>query len=442
MKPITLDPSRKLASVLFAIAFMIFSSIQHISAQQVSTFTIPGWTSGVNPIFTGAGSNVISLQYGDSLTTSVAFDGSPTDGIGNDQDNIAFQSFSYSYTVYLTPNGSQFSAATSIPVGTHSVGATQSCSSGTMPPWTLSYDGVSAGDTNSFNKNIRDGIADCIAPGDYHVDIVLDSYAVNSVGSAALPLQLQWNGYANNSPVRALTEINAPSTNNTNDVALSPVSSYILSKVAFVHIAAPASCPPVTLSLPASIGTFASTASATVSASYSGHCDQNAFTYLWSNGETTATATDLHRGTHTVTVTSPCGATATASVTISLPTTQVASASTRVETLAPIAVAAHATGGEDNNKTKKTHTKAEAHMQLYPNPAKHNITFDFTTESAVSSTITIYDMMGNEVMKASNDTNAEAGNQKMEINIDSLPVGAYLYELNVGELVRGRFVKQ
>lgn len=441
MKPTTLDPSRKLASVILAIAFMNFSSFQHISAQQISTFTIPGWTSGVNPIFTGAGSNVISLQYGDSLTTSVAFDGSPTDGIGNDQDNIAFQSFSYSYTIYLTPNGASFSAATSIPVGTHSVGATQSCSSGTMPPWTLNYDGVPAGDTNSFNRNIRDGITDCTAAGDYQVDIVLDSYAVNSVGSAALPLQLQWNGYANNSPARALTEINAPSTDNTNDAPLSPVSSYILSKIAFVHIAAPASCPPVTLSLPASIGTFASTASATVTASYPGHCEQNAFTYLWSNGETTATATNLRRGTHTVTVTSPCGATATASVTISLPTSQVASAGTRVETLAPIAAAAHATS-EDNNKTKKTHTRVETRMQLYPNPAKHNITFDFTTESVVNSMITIYDMMGNEVLKTSNNSTAEAGNQKMEVNIDALPVGAYLYELNAGELVRGRFVKQ
>ena len=43
------------------------------------------------------------------------------------------------------------------------------------------------------------------------------------------------------------------------------------------------------------------------------------FTYLWSNGNTTATATGLKPGTYSVTVTDSCGGSATASVTITMP---------------------------------------------------------------------------------------------------------------------------
>ena len=435
MKLTTLNPSRKLASVLCAIVFVIFLPLQHLSAQQqVSTFSIPGWTPGTVPVFSGAGSNVIALQFGDSLTTSVAFEGSPTDGIGTDQDNIAFQSFSYTYTLYLTPAGGTFSSA-SIPVGTHSISALQSCSSGTMPPWSISYDAQTALDTNNVNMNIKDGITDCIAAGDYQVDLVLNSYAVNSTGPAALPVELQWNGYANN----GLTQLPTPSSSNTADVPLSPVSSYLLGQIAFVHVASPSTCPPVTLSLPGSIETLAITSSATVIASYPGHCDQNAFTYAWSDGETTATAVNLRRGTHAVTVTSPCGTSATASITISYPTVSHMTAINPHEFVEALISPEHATGPADN-QTKKAHAHVETQVQLYPNPAMHHITFNFATEST-NSKISIYDMLGNELMTATNTT-AEAGSQKMELNIDGLPAGVYLYELHSGESVRGKFVKQ
>jgi hypothetical protein len=422
---------------------MIFLLFQHISAQQVSTFTIPGWTPGTTPVFSGTSSNVINLNYGDSLNTSVAFAGTPTDGIGTDNDNIAFQSFSYSYTVYLTQAGGIFSTTSSIPVGTHSISAFQSCSSGTMPPWTISYDAQPTKDTNNLNMDIKDGIADCIAPGDYQVDIVFDSYSVNSVGPAALPIQLQWSGYANNSPARGLTQFNAPSTVNTTDVALNPVSSYLLSKIAFVHVDRPVSCPPVNLSLPRSIETFAQASSATVTASYPGHCEQNVFTYLWSNGETTATAVNLFRGTHTVTVTSPCGASASASITISYPTAPGMSAITapaKLEAASPSELAAASGHNKDKKASANASADVEAHLKLYPNPAKHNITFDFAIESDANSSVRIYDMLGNEMMTA--NANTEAGNQKMEVNLDELPAGVYLYELTSDKTFRGKFVKQ
>lgn len=439
MKLTTLNPSRKLTSALFAIILVALLPFQHLSAQQISTFTIPGWITGTAPVFSGTGSNVIDLRYGDSMTTSVAFSGTPTDGIGTDQDNIAFQSFSYSYTVYLTPSGSSFSTASSISLGTHTVSAYQSCSSGTMPPWTISYDAQPTVDTNNLNMNIKDAIADCITPGDYQVDVVFDSYALNSVGPAALPLQLQWNGYVNNSPARGLTEFLAPSTANTADVPLSPVNNYLLSKIAFVHIDRPASCPPVALSLPESIHTFAAVSSATVTATYPGHCAQNAFTYLWSNGETTATATNLSRGIHTVTVTSPCGASSTASIMISFPTApgmEVISSGATLEAAVPAARAMAPAGNK-----KKSIKAAETHIQLYPNPAKHYITFEFANEEAANSTVRIYDMLGNQVMSAANN-NPEAGNQKIEFNLDELPAGVYLYELNSEATLRGKFVKQ
>ena len=416
------------AMLLHLALLMIFTPLS--AQQQSSTFTMPGWISGITPVFTGTAANVITLSYGDSLLTSVAFSGTPTDGIGTDGDNIASQSFSYSYTVYLTPMGTAFSAA-SIAVGTHTVAAYQSCNSGTMPPWTIGYDNHSSRDTNELTMKIRDQIFECVPAGDYQVDIAIDSYSVNSVGPAALALELQWAAYANNSPARGLSQLNAPSAMNTISVPLSPMSIYMFSKVAFVHINQPATCPPIHLSLPATAETYLKT-SATAAASYPGHCPQNEFTYLWSNGETTATATNLTRGNYTVTVTSACGATATASINVSYPAAHIEALSTAQLEAAP--VAAHSQGPAQGKQYKDAVADAPAaHLGLYPNPAKHQITFDL---AASDYTVRILDMVGNEVIAAT------SGSARTEINIDALPSGVYLYELTSDHTFRGKFVKQ
>jgi len=351
-------------------------------------------------------------------------------------------SFSYSYTIYLTAIGDSFSTLSSIPVGTHTVNAFQSCSSGTVAPWTIGYDSQPTMDTNNVNINISDAVLDCVPQGSYQVDIVFETYAVNSVGPNVQAIQLTWSGYANSSSTTALTTLNAPSSANTQQVAISPVTDYLFGQVAFVQVNKPDSCPSLTLSMPALIELQSATASATVTASYPGYCPQNPFTYLWSNGETTATATNLSKGNYTVTVTAPCGNSATASVTISdlthietpylaLMTIDPRYSVTDIKTNITKADTEHQS---HRNAPEETNTP-EAHISLYPNPASHHISFDLGNGSVIRS-IRILDIIGNEIMLFN------AADHKADINIDALQAGAYLYEVVSDQTFRGKFVKQ
>jgi hypothetical protein len=448
MEAIKRNPFGKFASILFATFLFIFSPTLHLYAQQqLSTFTIAGWTPGTTPVYTGINSNVIDLTYGDNLNTTVAFIGSPNDGLGTDYDNIAYMSFSYSYTMYLTPAGNTFSTATSIPVGTHTISAYQSCSSGITPPWTLGCDAQSTVYTNKLDMHTADGINDCIPIGNYQVDIVFNNYSINSVGPNPSAIQLEWYGYADNSSVRGLSALAAPSTANNSGAILSPASSYILNQVAFVHVSSPTACPPLAISMPTSIHTFASVSSATVSASYPGQCVQNAFTYLWSDGETTATATGLHHGIYTVTVTAPCGNTATASVTISeitdpnMAPIAVVAAPQPIESAADHAIAAGNKTYKEANSIPEESSSPQATVNLYPNPAKQRITFDLKNMNS-AYTLRILDILGNEVMIPATGASAEAGYQKISVDLDLLPAGAYLYELVTDHTYRGKFIKQ
>ena len=447
MKPFTLNQGRKIASILVAFFLIVFSPLMSALAQQTSEFSIVGWTSGSTPIFSGINSNVIHLHYGDNITTAIAFSGEPSDGLLTDNDNVAFMSFSYTYSIYLTKFGQAFSTTSSILAGTHSISAFQTCNSGTVPPWTIGYDTQSTIDTNSLTMHIADNVRDCLPAGDYQVDIVLEKYSVNSVGPSPSPILLQWSGYINNS-ARVMSTLNAPSTDNSSDVPLHPSTSYMLSQVAFVHIAQPAICANLTLNLPHTIETFAPVVAATVVANYPGQCAQNTCSYIWSNGETTATATHLHKGnTYTVTVTAPCGNTATASITISnIMSSNVANikASLKQE-IAPMRATATPPG---DRTTKKSSTHAnesntlETHLTLYPNPAIHTMTFDLTVGVNTTYSIRIYDLLGNEVMPPTIDALANAGNQKITISLDALQAGAYIYELSSDQTFRGKFVKQ
>lgn len=449
MKPFALNQGGKFVCLCAAVFLMILSSNEVLLAQQqISTFSVAGWNSGNNPIFSGSNTNVIDINYGDSITTSVAFSGAPNDGLGTDNDNVAYMSFSYTYTVYLTKFGEAFSVNSSLPIGSHTIAAFQTCSSGAVPPWTIGYDENPSADSNNITFNIADNIKDCIPAGDYQIDIVLDKYSVNSVGPSPSPIQLEWAGYVNNIHARGMTSLNAPSTDNNSDVLLSPSATYTLSQVAFVHVNQPSSCANLSLALPHTIETFAPVASATVAANYVGKCPENSCTYLWSNGERTATATDLHKGyTYTVTVTAPCGTTATASVTISnimapgiadigAPSQHVA---------APVRATTTNTGDrilkKDNGNNSGESMSVETHIALYPNPAKHNITFDLSTTSATAYSIRIFDMLGNEILAPTTGT-SDAGSEKINIDLNDLIPGVYLYEVASDKTFRGKFVKQ
>jgi hypothetical protein len=310
------NPRSITAGIIAAFIFLQLFFPFQITAQDVSFFSIAGWATGATPIFTGSDSNVVSLNYGDSLHTNIEFAGAPDDGLGTDEDNVNYMNFAYSYTIYLTPIDSAFSLSSSIPVGTHTVSAGQYCSTGAVPPWTVGCDTQATVTSDSVSMNIADGIGSCIAPGMYHVDILLDNYSITTSGPTVPPVLLQWLGYTN-SPARGLSMVTVPEAVNTPTISLTPANSYLLSQIAYVTIAQPASCPPLSLSMPENISATTEISSATVSASYPGNCIQDPCSYLWSNGETSPTAINLTEGTYAVTVTAPCGTTATASVTIS-----------------------------------------------------------------------------------------------------------------------------
>jgi hypothetical protein len=437
------NPVGKSTSITFVSLFLLILLSGSIAAQQQSsTFTIAGWTPGTEPIFTGSNKNVVNLTYGDSLNTTVAFTGAPNDGLGTDADNIASMSFSYSYTVYLTAIGDSFSTSSSIPVGTHTISAFQTCSSGTVAPWSIGYDSQPTMDTNNVNMNISDAVLDCIPQGSYQVDIVFETYAVNSVGPNVQAIQLVWSGYANSSSTTALTTLNAPSSANTQQVAISPVTDYLFSRVAFVQVNRPESCPTLTLSLPTLIESHSALSSATVTASYPGQCLQNPCSYLWSNGETTATATNLSKGNYTVTVTAPCGNSATASVTI-YDATHIETPDLALMTIDPKYTVNDIKANITNTDTKhQSHRNApeenstpQAHLSLYPNPASQHISFDLGNGSVIRS-VRILDIVGNEIMLFN------TAEQKADINIDGLQAGVYIYEVESDQTFRGKFVKQ
>lgn len=80
-------------------------------------------------------------------------------------------------------------------------------------------------------------------------------------------------------------------------------------------------------------------------------------------------------------------------------------------------------------------------FNIYPNPASHSITVDYTTLESTVYTIRIIDLLGKEVQMPVS-ISKDSGNDKQEINISSLPSGIYICELSGDQTYRVRFIKQ
>lgn len=80
-------------------------------------------------------------------------------------------------------------------------------------------------------------------------------------------------------------------------------------------------------------------------------------------------------------------------------------------------------------------------VTVSPNPVSTNASFDFTLQNASDVTISIFNLMGEEVSSTTNNTSA-VGIQSYSVDVTSLPAGSYIYRVVAGEAVTsGNIVK-
>lgn len=119
------------------------------------------------------------------------------------------------------------------------------------------------------------------------------------------------------------------------------------------------------------------------------------YTYLWSNGETTASITGLTSGTYEVTITDAIGCEKTASFTVNSITVGIA---------------------EVNNLNAK----------LYPNPTTGQFYVELT--NAGKTTVSVYDLAGHIVATAQGD-----GNNRINIDLGNISSGMYYVRIYQGD---------
>lgn len=156
--------------------------------------------------------------------------------------------------------------------------------------------------------------------------------------------------------------------------------------------------------------------SATVTASGPG--GTSPYTYLWSTGSTsssiTVTATTMADNYYSVTVTDNNSCTSTASV-----STQCVSGKELPASGPPL---------------------IENGLNIYPNPANHYLTLDYSEIEGTVNSIRILDLLGNELWKTT--IYNQGGDQKFDINLDKLVSGVYICELSGDRIYRNKFVKE
>jgi len=80
-------------------------------------------------------------------------------------------------------------------------------------------------------------------------------------------------------------------------------------------------------------------------------------------------------------------------------------------------------------------------VNVSPNPISTNASFNFTLQSASDVTISIFNLMGEQVSITNTNTSA-VGNQTYTVDVTSLPAGSYIYRVVAGEAVTsGNVVK-
>lgn len=119
------------------------------------------------------------------------------------------------------------------------------------------------------------------------------------------------------------------------------------------------------------------------------------FTYQWSNGQTTATATNLAAGTYLVTVTDGDGCDAVDTIAINL-------------------------------FTSLSEVLSEANINMWPNPTSGKFVINFHGIAGVA-TITVFDALGKLVISQENDILAQPS---VEMDMANFAVGVYVVRIN------------
>jgi hypothetical protein len=80
-------------------------------------------------------------------------------------------------------------------------------------------------------------------------------------------------------------------------------------------------------------------------------------------------------------------------------------------------------------------------FQVYPNPAKSHVTFDFGNDGDRLVTISLYNLSGNIAIEAFNGVPAMETNEAVRILTDELAEGLYIYQVKSDEFIQtGRLV--
>ena len=71
-------------------------------------------------------------------------------------------------------------------------------------------------------------------------------------------------------------------------------------------------------------------------------------------------------------------------------------------------------------------------MQNYPNPARYRTTIEYELSEPGYTTLTVYDLLGRKVVTPV-DAYMQGGRHKVEVQLDDLPSGVYVYTLKFGD---------
>lgn len=205
------------------------------------------------------------------------------------------------------------------------------------------------------------------------------------------------------------------------------------------------------------------------------------YTYLWSDGQTTGTASNLAAGSYTVTVTDAAGCTQTASLTITEPVSALAASSVVVDesnlgaqdgsiALTPTGgtapytylwsngqtgqVATALAGGSYSctitdangcttvvNATVATLVAVDAGtalgMEIYPNPSQGIFFVAYHLDSPEDLTVTVYNKLGQKIWE---QLLTQAAVGRVEVTLNNVASGVYSVELKAGNVLNTKKV--